>query len=75
MSAANAMKITTRQRFRRIAADQRIVGHAIRFDLQGGCRMTENIQRGAHDLRLAAQTIGILHAIIAGKMRGTDRAA
>ena len=55
--------------------DQRIVRYAVRLGLQGRCRVAKNVERGAHDLWLAAQAIGILHAIIAGEMRGTDRAA
>ena len=30
---------------------------------------------GAHHLRLAAQAIGVLHAVVAGEMRGADGAA
>ena len=69
------MKVAARQRFRWIAADQRVVRYSVRFDLQRRRRMTQDIQRGTHHLRLAAQAIGILHAIIAGQVRRTDCAS
>ena len=70
-----AVKVAAGQRFRWIAADQRIVRYTVRFDLQRRGRMTKDTQRGARHLRLATQAIGILHAIIAGQVRRTDLAA
>ncbi len=38
-------------------------------------RLTQEIEASAHHLRLAAQAIGVLHAVVAGEMRRADRAA
>ena len=38
-------------------------------------RLAQQVEHGAHHLRLAAQAIGILHARVAGEMRSADRAA
>ena len=48
--------------------DQRIVGNAVRFDLERASRMTEQIERCTHDLRLATQAVRILHASIIDAM-------
>ena len=35
-------------------------------------RLAHHVERGTHHLRLAAQAIRVLHAIVAGEMRGAD---
>ena len=37
--------------------------------------MAQDVENGAHDLRLAAQAVGILHALIADQMRDADGGA
>jgi hypothetical protein len=37
--------------------------------------LAQQVEDGAHDLRLAAQAIGILHPLVANQMRGADRRA
>ena len=53
--------------------DQRIVGDAVGLGRQRRRRLAQDVERGAHDLRLAAQTVGILHPFVADEMRGADR--
>ena len=43
--------------------------------VEGGGRLAQDVEAGAHDLGLAAQAIGILHAVVARQVRGADRAA
>ena len=47
----------------------------IGLDDQRARGIGQKIEAGAHHLRLAAEGIGILHAVIAGQMRGADLAA
>ncbi len=35
--------------------------------------LAQQVERGAHHLRLAAQAIGVLHALVVRRMRGADR--
>ncbi|MGY3563926.1 hypothetical protein ACVWXP_007195 [Bradyrhizobium sp. USDA 4463] len=55
--------------------NQRIVGDGIGLDDQRARSLRDQIQRGPRDLRLAAQAIGILHALVAFEMRQPDVAA
>ncbi len=57
------------------AKDQWIVGHRIGFDQQGACGIVDEVEAGAHDLRLAAQAVRVLHALVLHQMRFADRAA
>ena len=54
---------------------QRIVRDAVRLapEHQGGA--VQQLQAGAHDLRLAAQAVGVLHALALDQVRSADRAA
>ena len=47
-----------------VGEDDRIVGHRIRFDLECARDMAKRVEAGAHDLRLAAKRIGVLHAVL-----------
>ncbi len=70
-----AMEIAARQHLVGVGEDQRVVGHAIGLDFEHRRREAEMVEAGAHDLGLAAQAIGILHARIVLEMRAPDRAA
>ena len=37
--------------------------------------LAQHVEHGAHHLRLAAQAVGVLHAVVADEMRGADGAA
>ena len=54
---------------------QRIVRDAVRLapEHQGGA--VQQLQAGTHDLRLAAQAVGVLHALALDQVRSADRAA
>src|SRR3546814_3705007 len=58
------VKIAARERLVRIGEDQRIVRHAIGLDRQRRAGLAQQIEHGAHHLRLTAEAIGILHAQI-----------
>src|SRR3546814_11825810 len=59
------VEITAGERLIGLREDQRIVGHAVRLDRQRRRGLAQQVERGAHDLRLAAQAIGVLHARVA----------
>ena len=48
------VEVATRQGLVRIGEDQRVVRDAVGFRRQGSGRLTEDVQRGPHDLGLAA---------------------
>ena len=45
--------------------DERVVGDAVRLHSEGCGRLPKDIEHRAHDLRLAAHGIGVLHAVVA----------
>ena len=55
------MEVAAGQHLARLREHQGVVGHGVGFDFQDAGRLAHDIQTGAHDLRLAAQAIGILH--------------
>ena len=55
--------------------DQRVVGDAVRLRLERRCGLAQEVEAGAHHLRLAAQAIRVLDAVVVGQMRGADGAA
>jgi hypothetical protein len=61
-----------RKRLVGFGEDQRIVRDAVRLDRQGDAGLAQDVQCRAHDLRLAAQAIGILHPRIVQHMAGAD---
>jgi hypothetical protein len=69
------VKIAAGQRLVGLREDQGIIGDAVRLGRQRRRGLPNEIEHGAHDLRLAAQAIGILHAIIVGEVRRADGAA
>ncbi len=79
MSAAKAtgsrVEVAAGERLVRVREDERIVRDAVRFEAQRRSRVTQDVQRGAHHLRLAAQAVGVLHARVAHEMRGADGGA
>ncbi len=66
------MEIATGQSFIGIGENQRIVGDAIGLCFQRCGRLTQDIERSAHHLWLAAQAIGVLHTLVAFQMRSAD---
>ena len=79
MSAANATgsawKLPPDSAVSSSGEDQRIVGDAVGFGFQRVGRLAQHVERRAHDLRLAAQAVRILHALVADAVRGADGAA
>src|SRR6185437_9902441 len=53
---------------------QGIVGHCVRLANEGLASGLDDVEARSHDLRLATQGVGVLHAL-AVDMRGTDAAA
>src|SRR5690349_9695525 len=45
-----------------VGEDDRVVGDRSGLDGQGSCRIFEEVERSAHDLWLAAEAVGVLHA-------------
>ena len=69
------MEVATRDHFAGVGEDQRIVGDSVRFHGECiGC-LTQEVKACTHHLRLTAQAIRILHAVIVDKVRRPDRAA
>ena len=69
------VEIAARQRLVGVGEDQRIVGDAVGLVGERRRGLAQEIEAGAHHLRLAAQAIGVLHPLVAGDVRGADRAA
>ena len=57
---------------RAVGQHQRVVGDGIRFDLQRAGRHAQQIEAGAIHLRLAADAIRVLHALVAFEMAVAD---
>jgi len=55
------MEVAARDDVAVLNEDQRIVGDGVGFTLQHGGGVAQHVQRRAHDLRLAAQGVGVLH--------------
>ena len=55
--------------------NERVVGNPVRLVFQRARGLANEIEAGAHHLRLATQAIGVLHARIVMQVRGADRAA
>ena len=56
-----------------IGKDQGVVRNAIGLGGERLRGLAEDIERGAHHLRLAAQAIGVLHARVVDGVAGADR--
>ena len=69
------VEIAARKRLVRFREDERIVGDAVGLGEERRGRLAQEIEAGAHHLRLAAQAIGILHPFVAGQVRGADGAS
>jgi hypothetical protein len=69
------VEVAAGQRLARVGENQRIVGDAVRFRLQGRRDMAHHVEHRTHHLRLAAQTVRVLHAVVVGEMRCADAAA
>ena len=69
------VKVAARQSFVAIGEDQRIVGDRVGFSDQRGGGVAQEIETGAHHLRLAAQAIGVLDPFVAGEMRSANGAS
>ena len=63
------VKIPARDDLSGLNQHQRIVGDGVGFDRQGAGGLHQQVKHGAGHLRLAAQAIGILHALVAFEMR------
>ena len=70
-----SVKISTRDDLSGLNQHQRIVGDGVGFDRQRAGGLHQQVKRGAGHLRLAAQAIGILHALVAFEMRHANVAA
>ena len=69
------VEVAARQGLAGLGKDQRIVGDAIGLDRKRRRGLAQDVQGGPHDLRLAAQAVGILHPLVADEMRGANRRA
>ena len=58
-----------------VGEDERVVGDAVRLRLERRGGLAQEVEAGAHHLRLAAQAIRVLDAVVVGEMRGADGAA
>jgi hypothetical protein len=78
MSAAKAtwlgVEVPAGQNLARVREDERVVRYPVRLDRQRRRRLPEQIEAGAHHLRLAAQAIRVLHALVSREVRGADPA-
>jgi hypothetical protein len=68
------VEVPARQRFAGVGEDQRIVGDAVGLGRQRRGCLPDEVEHRAHHLRLAAQAIGILHAVVDDPMGGADGA-
>ena len=55
-----------------VRENERIVGDRIGFDFQRAGCLTQNVEASAINLRLAANAIGVLHALVALKVALAD---
>ena len=69
------VEVAAGQRLAGVGEDQRVVGDGVGLAHQHGGGMAHQVEAGAHHLRLAAQAVRVLHALVADEMRGADRAA
>ena len=69
------VKVAARQRLVVLGEDERIVGDGVRFVGERRRGLTQEVERGAHHLGLAAQAIGVLNPRIAEAVGGADLAA
>ena len=69
------MEVAAGQRLAAVGEDQRIVGDPVRLRHQRRRCVPQQIQHGAHHLRLATQAIRVLNAIIIDEVGRADRAA
>ncbi len=69
------MKVAAGKRFAAVGEDQRIVGNRVGLGGERGGRVAQEIEAGAHHLRLAAQAIGILHPLVSDQVRSADGAS
>ena len=69
------VKISARDDLAGLDQHQRIVRDGVGLDRQRAGGLHQQVKRGAGHLRLTAQAIGILHALVAFEMRLADVAA
>ena len=68
------VEVAARQDLAGVGEDEGVVGDAVGLALEHGTRLEEQVETGAHHLRLAAETIGVLDPL-AREMGGADGAA
>jgi hypothetical protein len=68
------VEVAAGQRFAGVGEDQRVVGDAVGLGRERRGRLPDEVEHRAHHLRLAAQAIGILHAVVVDQMGGADGA-
>ena len=68
------VEIAARDDFVAAGEEDRVVGDRIGLDLERARGVGEEVERGAHDLRLAAEAVGVLHPV-AVVVAGDDLAA
>src|SRR3546814_6132871 len=69
------MEVAAGQHFAAVGENQWIVGNCIGLDQQSRGCLAEQVEAGAHHLRLAAQAVGILDAGVLIAVRLADGAA
>ena len=69
------VEVAAREHGAIIGKHQRVVGDRIGLAQQHDGAVAQLVQAGAHHLRLAAQAIGVLHAVIAIEVRQANSAA
>ena len=69
------MEVAARDHLARVGEDERVVGDAVRLRRQRRRGLAQEVEAGAHHLRLAAQAIGVLDALVVHAMRSPDGAA
>ena len=69
------VEVAAREDLARFREHERIVGHRVRLDEQRRGDVADQVEAGAHHLRLAAQAVRILHAIVVDQVRAANLAA
>ena len=69
------VEVAARDELRLVGEHQRIVGHRVRLAHEHQRGMAQLVEACADDLRLAAQAVRVLHAVVAHEMRAADRRA
>ena len=69
------VEVAAGEHFAGVGEDEWIVGHRVGLDGERRRGVAHEVEAGAHHLRLAAQAVGILHAVVVDQVRAADLAA